>query len=252
MSDHFVHSLGISFHDEAELTIGTIPVVPEMLAPSTKQVRIGLMATMVDMVAGNPPGGPLTPTVDLRIQTMRPAPSTGTIRLECRMLRAGRTFAISESMLFDDSDRNQPFARATTTFLNNKMEGLERLTGQADPSVLSGEIAAMIAPTYLAPGLLEVVQTDRIDNGSVGTIQGGAQATIAELAAEHALADRGPCTITDLDIRYLARLRVGPMLAIATILPTDNTACVPVRVELTDAGRDRQLVSYVTINVRML
>ena len=88
--------------------------------------------------------------------------------------------------------------------------------------------------------------SERIGNGIVGTVQGGAQSLLAELAAEHALGSTKGFAVTDLDIRFLDRLRVGPLVATATVLESE-TAALPVTVTLTDGGDENKIVSYVTI-----
>ncbi len=46
---------------------------------------------LIDVVGGTPPTGALNPTIDMRVQTGRAVPSKGTLRLERRPLRTGRT-----------------------------------------------------------------------------------------------------------------------------------------------------------------
>jgi acyl-coenzyme A thioesterase PaaI-like protein len=94
----------------------------------------------------------------------------------------------------------------------------------------------------LDDGTTEMDPHDAVRNGVVGTIQGGAQATMAEVAAERALAGRGPYLVSDLHLRYLSALKVGPAVARAEVLPGDELRPV-VRVSITDGGADGRLVS---------
>jgi acyl-coenzyme A thioesterase PaaI-like protein len=69
-----------------------------------------------------------------------------------------------------------------------------------------------------------------------GTIQGGAIAMVAELAAETA----AEAPITDLEIRYVSAVRVGPARAVATVIGTRL-----VRVEVRDVGNADRLATLV-------
>ena len=66
---------------------GSVPVRSELFAPGTQTVRTGLLATMVDLIAGHAPNGPVGPTIDLRVSVVAPPPTTGRIHLVCRPLR---------------------------------------------------------------------------------------------------------------------------------------------------------------------
>ena len=93
-------------------------------------------------------------------------------------------------------------------------------------------------------GRLELDPVLRLSNGLVGTVQGGVQATLAELAAEHLAGDRR-ATI-DLDMRYLWRVERGPLRAVATHVGREGDLDV-FRVDLIDVGADDALVSTATI-----
>ena len=84
------------------------------------------------------------------------------------------------------------------------------------------------------PGTYEMEAHEAVRNGPAGTIQGGAQALMAELAGERALADDGDFEVVDLEIRYLNRVRTGPVLATGEVIPARSTACV--RVPIIEPG----------------
>ncbi|WP_018504327.1 hotdog family protein [Parafrankia discariae] len=86
----------------------------------------------------------------------------------------------------------------------------------------------------------------------MGTLHGGVQSLVAELAAEHVLGgrERG-LAVTDLDVRYLDRLRAGPLTASARRLPSATGAAVVV-VRLGDAGRDGRLIGPATVTFGQL
>ena len=76
-----------------------------------------------------------------------------------------------------------------------------------------------------------------VSNGPGGTVQGGAQALLAEIAAGHALAERGPYAAVDLDIRYLNRVRSESVSATAEVLAGGFDE-VSVRVPITEVSDD--------------
>lgn len=105
---------------------------------------------------------------------------------------------------------------------------------------------------YLATRIVDArtIEMDgalRVSNGPQGTVQGGAQTLFAELATEHTLGNGGRLAVSDLDIRFLGRLHVGPLVGAVQAIETDDPALVHARVRLTDGGHDNALVSFVSI-----
>jgi acyl-coenzyme A thioesterase PaaI-like protein len=98
----------------------------------------------------------------------------------------------------------------------------------------------------VAPGIVVMPLRGEVMNWQGGTVQGGIQACLAELAAERARP--GPHEVTALSIRYLNRVEVDPVRAVATSLADDPDA--PVRVELLDDGVDGRLVAHVLATTR--
>ena len=68
----FVNGLGISLWTEGDLALARAEVQPEFFAPGTDRVRMGVLATLVDMVAGSPAHSIINPTVDLRVSLLAP------------------------------------------------------------------------------------------------------------------------------------------------------------------------------------
>src|SRR5438046_488263 len=116
----FVGSLALDLRFADGLTHGSVVVQPEMLAPGTDRLRVGVLATLVDMVAGFLPTGPVNPTVDLRVSLLARPPSSGTVHLVCRPATLGRRLFVGETLLHT-GDVDRPFARSTTTFMNESM-----------------------------------------------------------------------------------------------------------------------------------
>jgi acyl-coenzyme A thioesterase PaaI-like protein len=247
-ADHFVRATGIRVTLGPDGTVdGTSALRPEFFAPGTTRVRVGVLLTMLDVIAGHVPDGATTPTVDLRIQIVGEIPSVGSVHLHARPLRVGRRLIVADTTFLDDSGIE--FARGTSTFINQKVgsEILLRVSGVAD--IPQGSIDALVGPLVGGPLSLELTSKPSISNGLHGTIQGGVQGMLAELAVEHALGGGERIAVVDLDIRYLGRLKVGPLVATVEESGRADPASGRrvARVALTDAGHDNQPVSYVTI-----
>jgi acyl-coenzyme A thioesterase PaaI-like protein len=246
--DHYIAMLSLELTVEGTSATGVAPVRPELLAPRTRRIRGGLLATMVDIVAGHCPNGPVGPTLDLRVQVLSPGPSSGSVHLVCRPLRVGKRLIVSETLVYAGAPRGEPFARALSTFMNNPF-GDDVLMG---PKPLLGMNATSF-DTFLGYRIrdTESVELDpqlRLANGPQGTVQGGVQALLAEIAAEHALGDGVAHVATDLDIRYLNKVEAGPVVATAQRVASADAA-LRARVTLRDAGHGDRIISYVAVTL---
>jgi acyl-coenzyme A thioesterase PaaI-like protein len=243
---HFIGYLGLEMWHEDGRTWGRATIRPEMWAPGTRRPRLGLLFTLADVVGGSPATGSLTPTVDLRFQLLRPAPATGDIEMEGRPLKIGRRLWTGE-VLFRTPGSAALFARCEFTFMNQRIADFAEGPHPSpawDPAVPmpATSFDELLRMRLLDDGTVEMDPHQAVSNGIVGTIQGGAQATMAEVAAERALAARGPYSVSDLHLRYLSALRIGPAVARAEVLPGDELRPV-VQVSITDAGAAGRLVS---------
>ena len=86
---------------------------------------------------------------------------------------------------------------------------------------------------------------DDVLNVFHGTVQGGILATLGELAAESLWAGGEAHLVTDLDIRFLNRVKVGPVRATARRVVSGRRGEV-VDVTLFDAGNDMRRVAHVS------
>jgi len=247
-NEHFIGYLGLEmWHDEGR-TLGRVTMRPEMWATGTSRPRLGILFTLADVVGGTTPSGILTPTIDLRIQLLTAAPSEGEILLEARPLKIGRRLWTGE-VLFRKRGASELFARCDFSFMN---QNFGHLSGREPPAAGSWHHFSAPLPAasfdelfqmrLLDDGIVEMDPHDAVRNGIVGTIQGGAQATMVEVAAERALAGRGRYLVADLHVRYLSALKVGPAVAHPEVLPGDDLRPV-VGVSITDGGAGGRLVS---------
>jgi acyl-coenzyme A thioesterase PaaI-like protein len=237
--DHFVPYLGLDIWHEDTRTLGRAVITPQMLVSGTARLRLGLLFTMADVVAGNPSTGILSPTIDLRLQLLKPAPGAGEVLLEASPLKIGRRIWTGEVLCYGPD----LFARSDYSFINSRLSGAPphpgSRTGKPLPTPSFDELFQM---RVRDGGAIEMDAHEAVRNGVAGTIQGGAQATMAEVAAETALACRGDYAVWDLSVRYLNTLKQGPAVACAQVLPGDDRHPV-VRVVITDEGAGGRIVS---------
>lgn len=243
----FVGALGLDLFFEDGLTHGRVELQPEMLAPGTDRPRLGVLATLVDMVAGFLPTGPVNPTVDLRISLVARPPSTGTVHLVCRPAKLGRRLFVGETLVHT-GDVDRPFARSTITFMNERMAESPGVGAPPAVPIRAPSFDELLRPRHRDERTVEMDAHPWVSNGPGGTIQGGAQALLAEIAAERAI---GPSelTVVDLDVRFLNRVQSGPVAATADVSSrTVDDAFV--RVAVTELGEDERLVSLVNLIAR--
>jgi acyl-coenzyme A thioesterase PaaI-like protein len=233
---HVLGELGLEHWIDGDLSRGKMAVLPGMLVPGTGLVRIGILTILADVVAGQPPGGPITPTTDINVHVVRPV-TASTVHLVSRILKRGATLVVTETLLTADDDP-QPFATSLATFMNRGLT-----LGPAGPPAppLDRPFAERMGARFLGPGVVELDNEAELANGHHGTIQGGIMATLVELAAESA--HEAPLVVTSLDIRFLNRVKVGPAQAVARPLVTTDEEVV-VGVTVTDQGDGNRIVSY--------
>lgn len=244
--EHFIAKLGVDLSFDGTSCTGSAPVLPESFAPGTRRIRTAYLATLVDIVAGHAPNGAVGPTIDLRIQVFSPPPVTGCLRLVCRPFRVGSRLIVGDTTVHA-GDHPAPFARAITTFMNQPI-GVDLFRSPPEPpAIREASFDDFLGATVRDAASLELAPAPRLANGPQGTVQGGAQALLAELTAEHLLGTGQRLVASDLDIRYLDRLRVGPLVATAEEVPADDGAR-HARVALTDGG-DGHLVGHVALTL---
>ncbi len=97
--------------------------------------------------------------------------------------------------------------------------------------------------------ILEMPVDERVVN-TAGGLQGGLIATMADVAAGQLAARSTPfgnaIATTDLFIRYLRPIKIGPARAVATILRTGRRSVV-VQVDIF-RGNDRAVAATATVN----
>jgi acyl-coenzyme A thioesterase PaaI-like protein len=201
---------------------------------------------LADVVSGKTPSGPITPTTDISVHVTRLRPMVS-LHLTSRVLKAGRLLAVCETLLMAE-DEDEPFAHSLSTFMNRKLP----VQGEGDhpkgPPV-EQPWADRIGARVRAPGVVELARHADVANDHHGTILGGVVASMAELAAESLLSEEGPVVVTDLDVRFLNRVKVGPARATARRLMV-GAAGQDMVVEVEDLGNEGKPVAFATARAR--
>ena len=226
---------------------GRATVTPGLWVPHTEFVRIGVLAHLADVVSGQPPSGSITPTTDISVHVsgLRPMAS---VHLASRVLKAGRLLAVCETLLMAD-DEDEPFAHSLSTFMNRS---LPAKAGGARPKrpAVDRPLAERIGARVQAPGVVEVARhADAANDHHHGTILGGVLAMLAELAVESLSPEDDPVVVTDMDVRFLNWVRVGPARATARCLMVGADG-QHVVVEVDDIGSEGKPVAYAIARAR--
>jgi uncharacterized protein (TIGR00369 family) len=257
-AEHMLRDLRFSFeHDtEGRASRAWLPVVDE-LCTDYGGARAGALATLVDVIGGGLAAAAAAPdwiaTADLTLHLVRAAPPGSVVEANARVLRAGRTTVVIEVDLSDDIDR--VLGAATMSFAvlprrdhNPDMSGV-RDDGPSSMAVESSRLrepfldALGVSVLDATTGSIEVPVTDWSRN-SMGALQGGLVATIADASAEIALraATGSALVVSDLQVSFLGFGRTGPVHARADVLhacPEFGSA----RVEIIDSGADARLMT---------
>jgi acyl-coenzyme A thioesterase PaaI-like protein len=243
MTRLFVNELGGWYRLEHDRCVGGFDVSPEMLGPDGC-VRPSIVATEADMVGGalatqaSEPRVPLT--VDLTVHRIEPF-GTGHLSMAGRVLKAGRRTTVTE-ILISAGDERPLFVSHATFMPAPRPEDIQPFSGDRTmgaPS-LTQPFVEQLGVRVIAPGTAELDRTPYTMQPT-GTVQGGAVAAVAEVAAE-TLTGRA---VADLELRYLSAVRVGPARATAEPVGRDR-----VRVEVRDPGNDGRLATLVLATVR--
>jgi len=243
--DHvgFTSELGCSVSVAGETLVGTGRVAPELCLPGAGVARPSVLLAWADILTGSLANEYTLPrvcmTVDLSVRIVAPVPSGADLVAVGRILKTGRTLTFGETT-FSIAGDDTVVAESLGTFAasprpqdlgvsNAAVSGLAQRYVVAPPA----PVAEMLGSRVIAPGIVEADRHDRILNWAQ-TVQGGA---VAALAEEAVLALDDAPVPNELEVRYLAAVREGPMRATARRLGSW------VRVEVVDAGNGDRLAA---------
>jgi len=256
-----------------------------VLAPVTDAVRapggvasLGMVVTLADFGASDPAlvacAPDWTATQDLSLHGAGWV-DEGPVLVDCRLVRVGKKVVVVSVDAYDghgehdldalrsavDQGRPGPThaARGLVTFARlprtaahdmddyDPARWLGRVRRRTTPSPADGTMYERMGLRVVdaAAGRVEQPRTAYVAN-SIGTINGGAQAVLAQVAAEGMCPGR---TAVDMELHYLSQVKVGPARTVATVLRhTDDHSVVDVR--LRDAGNADQLLAIATVGLR--
>jgi acyl-coenzyme A thioesterase PaaI-like protein len=222
-------------------------------------VRISVWVLMADIIGGwqaeRSAGTDWTFTTDLSVRApvLRvPERVVGT----STTLRAGKGNVAAEAFMHDET--GALFAYSHVGFIRMprrasdppKPDMASSARNWGERELLTSLLAEAAGAEIVDPviGHIEVALEDRLRNPA-GAMQGAMVALVGELAAEELAAHHlgGPFVVTEIDVRYLAMGRIGPVYSRADFVgpPSGRT----VRVELRDRGNDDRLISAILARV---
>jgi acyl-coenzyme A thioesterase PaaI-like protein len=238
-------------------TWGRLPVQPWVCGPGGA-LRLGVLSILVDVVVGAqpPPRGAVNPTTDMVMQWTSPPRPGAVVRAESNILKWGGRLIVGETAIRDEASE-ETIGWGSATFINRPVGdgndwGEPRHWG--GPGEPHESVEEALGVEQVRRGVVDLPMTDAVNNPTAGgTVQGGIQTILAELAAEQAAGDG--YQVVHLGIRFMNRAKIGPLRAIATALPGTGTgarADRTMRVELVDAGDDNRIVSHAVATACLL
>jgi acyl-coenzyme A thioesterase PaaI-like protein len=244
LAHHIMRDLGFDVQARGEEMHGTGHVIREMWAPGSEALRLSILASWADMVAGYLAIGLFDPsvpvTLDLDVHVHHPAVRVDEVQMAGRIQKSGRSVSVLSIDVVADG---APIGFAHATFMaapnpNLRMPTVVRDEGllQPHPPSLSVPFAERAACVRESPGVASIPLRPDGLNAS-GTLNGGLLALAVE---EAALSAAEGTTLSSLSMRYAQPVRVGP--AIATAEVRHGLGNVVVR----DAGRDDRLAVIAT------
>jgi acyl-coenzyme A thioesterase PaaI-like protein len=234
--------LNVSTHHGPELTMRVHPVPQTCRLGS---LRTSVASFVIDALAGIAVDGDedtWTFTSQMSVR-MANAPAPAYVEGRATVLRQGARSATCEVTLLDE--RGHRHGYGVLSFVRvARREGdpVKHVFNSAagSPRGFMGLVIEEPLPDEMGiniidgpAGTVEVVVKDELRNPS-GAMQGAMVACVAEVAAEEMISARWgrPAFVSDLDVRYLSQVRVGPVRTTSTWLGDQPGSWV--RVELHD------------------
>lgn len=278
---HFMTDVGPStLLVTAERCVATVPLTPPVASP-TRRAPLGVLLALCDIAASHPAlvaGAPdWTATQEFSVHSAA-AVTEGPVVVDCRLIRVGKKAVTLGLELFDgrgvedlvrlaslldsdpaDADGPVLAGAGTVTFARLPRAAASNVDGY-DPAQWIGEVRGRtiegdddprslrdrMGLELLDPeaGAVLLSSSPYVAN-SIGTINGGSQSVLIEVAAEAACPG---FTATDAQLRFLSQLRAGP--ARTSVTPIRDAADHRVvAVEVVDAGNDDAVLTLATVTL---
>ncbi len=246
-------------------TVSTTLDVRDSLLDDHGSLRIGVISYTVDIATGLAMGAAVLDrdlwvvTTDLDVHLTTPV-RAGPLRIEVAVLRAGETTAVSSFSLHDDG-QGHTIGGGTATgrpfpFKFDRAHLPQRLGERLDHSQghkpTGRHLIRDLGLRVGEDGSVEVDLEDWLRN-PWGILHGGVTACMIDVAGDvtGSATLGGPVQPLGEMVRYLAPGRVGPVIAIPTVLSVDDARAL-IDVRVVDAGADRRLLAIGTVAVSEL
>lgn len=257
---HFIGSLGFEHQLGEGGAHGRVGLTGHLRQQGTDWPSVSALLTFADILIGVLASRRTAPrisiTSDLTVRVFSPVPPDGRVEMTGGLIKTGRSVSVGETE-YRTSD-GALLARALGTFqasprpVDEAPEGMPALQERfrAEPQPLAEPFPERVGLRVLAPGTTEMALRLDLLNGTE-SLQGGLVALLGEEAARTAAtaAAGGAHAVEDLDVRYLAAARVGPIRARAEVEALDDRRGA-VRVEVRDPGRDNRLCAVALATTR--
>lgn len=240
---HMLRELGFGVRQVEGGLAGEAEVFPALHVPGTERLRTSVLAIWVDTLCGlmaatsTAPAVPVT--VELDVHLYLPAPGSGTVAATGRMLKRGRSlYVASVDVAAPDGSPLAVGAASFVTSPDPRASLPPNLSVDAPPAAerLAVPLAERAGCERREAGVAVLPRSEDGLNSS-RTVNGG----LIALAAEEAILSLAPGrTLCSLGLRYLQPVRVGPLVATATVRHGLGL------VELRDAGSDNRLAVVAT------
>lgn len=263
--NHILRDLRVSLEFQGKgRAVIRAPVVPE-ICRKDGALQVGAVATLIDVLGGALTVRAVHPdwiaTASLSVH-MTGRPSSATIAAVGKVIRAGRTMAIIDA----DIREEEGVPAGSVASIGTAMMTFSRLPRREDTPALQLDTDAPETFDFAAEGsglhrpyrdaagvrvldeengVAEIEMKNYVRN-SVGVLQGGMIAILADVAGEIAArsAVNKPLTTRDLTIQYLSQGKRGPFRTRARVVrTTEDTALT--RVEVIDKGLEDRLIAVV-------
>jgi acyl-coenzyme A thioesterase PaaI-like protein len=215
---------------------------PEGCIEGTDRPLTGVLFGYLDIVAGSPPTGPINPTVDLQVRLFLP-PRQGVIRFTARTLRQGRSLYVAEIEMRRAREAER-FGVGLATFINRPMALVDRAEQEPgsewEDNLGQKRSARLAGVRRVRSGCLEL-DVSEMSNHPHRTVSGATLGRLIEEACMDLFS--GAVLVDELDVRFLDRVKSGPIRATATPLGTRHQDTM-VRIEVVDVGHQDRLVTY--------
>lgn len=243
---------------------------------------VGTLATLIDLGTSDPALATCAPdwtaTQDLTVHGAA-AITEGPILVDSQLVRVGKKVVVVSAAVYDghgledfgeiesgiearEAGRDSPLTPAGTalvTFVriprpvapgvddHTPDQWIGKAHQRASSNSVGGSLFDRMGFRVLDPsgGRVELDRTSYVAN-SIGTISGGAQALLLEVAAE---AMRPDLVATDMQLHFLSQVKVGPARSSGAIIRAAKDHAV-VSLQLIDAGNDDQLLALATVTLQ--